>query len=90
MNKTPPGKGGALVSDTGNLLASSLNPSAAQVREPFAIVVARSLWHRCTVSIEPPRREHPPRTFRDREAALGFAVELARVTGWPMRDRCDG
>jgi hypothetical protein len=56
-------------------------------REPFVVVIAPAIWKGCDVLVEPPTITHRPRHFGDHAAALTFAEELARVEGWPVRDR---
>jgi hypothetical protein len=55
-------------------------------REPFHIVVRPGLWSQIEVAVTPPTITHSLRTFRDHEGAMTFAGELAKVTGWPVRD----
>lgn len=55
-------------------------------REPFQIVVTRGLWRGVDVMVQPPRPSHSLRHFRDHGKAMTYAEDLARVTGWPVRN----
>ena len=55
--------------------------------QPFAIIVEPSLWRGWNVAVEPPTATHPLRHFHCHPDAIAFAEELARVEGWPVRDR---
>lgn len=57
-----------------------------QVRQ-FRVIVARDLWRRCVVCVEPATITHQPRSFPDHGAAMAYAEELARLEGWPICDR---
>lgn len=58
-------------------------------REPFRIVVRPGLWNRIEVAVTPPTIRHSLRTFRAHAEAVAYADEVAKVTGWHVRDHVE-
>lgn len=63
--------------------------SQPQARQ-FRVIIARDLWRRCVVSVEPATITRQPRSFPDHRAAMAYAEELARLEQWPIIDRAGG
>ena len=63
--------------------------SQSQARQ-FRVIIARDLWRRCVVSVEPATITRQPRSFPDYGAAMAYAEGLARLEGWPICDRAGG
>jgi hypothetical protein len=87
-DKTPPGYGGVSVHcgepDPLTTLPENRN------REPFRIVLAPGLWgRRVDVTVQPATVSHSLRSFPNHDAAMAYAEELARVTGWPLHDTAE-
>lgn len=90
MLKRRPERDGA-VQLGGELHCPTENPhfSQPQARQ-FRVIIARDLWRRCVVSVEPATITRQPRSFPDHGAAMAYAEELARLEGWPICDRVGG
>ncbi|MEE4537556.1 MAG: hypothetical protein V2J51_03570 [Erythrobacter sp.] len=56
----------------------------------YRVIIARDLWRRCVVSVEPATVTHQPRGFRDHGAAMAYAARLAELEQWPICDRAGG
>lgn len=82
------GSTGASISIAADTEASTRNHQIPQpAQRPFAVIIARDLWRRCVVFVEPPTCSRQPRSFPDHVAAMAFAEELARLEGWALIDR---
>jgi hypothetical protein len=89
MQKRRPRRDGAA---QGRIEHQRLTPKQpeSQTRRPFAVIIARDLWRRCVVCVEPPTCSHQPRSFPGHAEAMAFAEELARLEGWALIDRTGG
>jgi hypothetical protein len=91
--KNPPagsqgGRASVSLADTETL---SQNPAFSQpTRREFCVIIARDLWRRCVVSVEPATITRQPRSFPDHGAAMAFAEGLSQLEGWPICDRVGG
>lgn len=82
---------GASVSIAADTETLTRNPAFSQpTRRPFAVIIARDLWRRCIVCVEPPTCSRQPVSFPGHAEAMAYAEELARLEGWPLIDRTGG
>ena len=90
MLKRRPDRDGA-VQLGGELHCPTENPSSSQSQaRQFRVIIARDLWKRCVVSVEPATITRQPRSFPDHGAAMAYAEALAQLEGWPICDRAGG
>ena len=74
--------------DSRNLTPNPVHPQP-QARQ-FRVIIARDLWQRCVVSVEPATITRQPRSFPNHGAAMAYAEGLAQLEGWPLIDRAGG
>ena len=56
-------------------------------RIPFTITISDDLWGgRTLVSVHPRQIDKPSRSFQHAEAAVAYAEDLAKTTGWQVFD----
>lgn len=53
------------------------------------IIISPGLWRRrVEVRVDPPRADHPFRSFASHAQATAFAHQLAALRGWDVVDEC--
>lgn len=69
---------------------NQITPETQPQARPFRVTIARDIWRRCVVSVEPATITRQPRSFPDYAAARAYAGALAQHEGWPIVDRAGG
>jgi hypothetical protein len=88
--KRHPAKGGAVQLGGEQSNHSGKGENGQPQARQFRVIIARDLWRRCVVSVDPATITRQPRSFPDYAAALAYAEALAKLEGWPVIDRAGG
>jgi hypothetical protein len=74
--------------DSRNLTSNPVHPQPRTRK--FRVIIARDLWQRCVVSVEPATITFQLRSFPNHGTAIAHSEGLAHLEGWPLINRAGG